>query len=95
VAQIEVHGFHFDDRNEEKMAAHGVRPEQVYQVLDDFVVVRSRKSQSAPYLVIGRDWGGACIAIPIMPTGDPVVWRPVTAWYCKQSESLALARSAR
>ena len=30
------------------------------------------------------------IAAPILPTDDPYVWRPVTAWYCKPAEAAAL-----
>jgi hypothetical protein len=40
--------------------------------------------------VIGHDNGGACIAVPVEPTHDPSVWRPITAWPCKQSERAKL-----
>jgi hypothetical protein len=62
-------------------------PERVLEVLGHpFAVKRNRKERRAPYLVIGRDDRGECIAIPIEPTHDPKVWRPVTAWYCKTAE---------
>ncbi len=82
---IEV--FVFDDINEKKFAAHGVTPEQVLQVLDnDHVILRNRRERRAAYIVIGRDDGGACIAVPVEPTYEANAWRPVTAWYCKWSE---------
>lgn len=85
-------GFVFDDENDEKLAAHGLRPLQLEQVLDNtFAVIRNRKNRRAPILIIGRDDGGACIAIPAEPY-DGDYWRPVTAWYCKGPEELALRR---
>lgn len=77
----------FDDENVEEMAAHGVRPRQVMQVLNNRPrVARNRKDRRAKYLLVGVDDGGACIAIPIQPTRDATTWRPVTAWYCKRHE---------
>jgi hypothetical protein len=88
---IQIRGFLFDEDNEEKLAAHGIRPRQVDQILDEeFLVASNRKARRAAYLVIGRDWGGMCIAVPIEPTRDPFVWRPVTAWPCKASEEARL-----
>jgi hypothetical protein len=56
-------------------------------VLDhSFRVQKNRKERRAAYLVIGRDNQNQCLAIPIEPTYDPKIWRPVTAWYCKPSE---------
>lgn len=88
-----IYAFLFDDDNEAKLAAHGIRTEQVDQLLDgEFIVARNRKNRRAAYLVIGRDWGGACIAVPIEPTHDPTLWRPVTGWRCKRSEEHHLGR---
>jgi uncharacterized DUF497 family protein len=68
--------FHIDDENREKFAAHGLTARQVGQILDGpHVVVRNRKRRRALYLVVGTDYGGACIAVPIEPTNDPLVWR--------------------
>jgi uncharacterized DUF497 family protein len=90
----QIRAFLFDAENETKFAAHGIRPEQVDQILDEaFIVARNRKQRRAAYLVIGRDWGGACIAVPTEPTNDPTVWRPVTAWPCKAAEAARLDRS--
>ena len=90
---IQIHAFLFDEENEDKLAAHGITPRQVDQLLDDeYLVVSNRKERRAAYLVIGRDWGGACIAVPIEPTRDPTIWRPVTAWPCKASEEARLDR---
>jgi Protein of unknown function (DUF1524) len=69
----------------------GLNARQVGQILDGpHVVVRNRKRRRALYLVVGTDYGGACIAVPIEPTHDPLVWRPVTAWRCKDRESALL-----
>ncbi len=79
--------FLFDVENIEEMAIHGVTPMQALQVLDNGPRVgRNRTERRATHLVIGVDNGGACIAIPVEPTHDQTLWRPVTAWYCKPHE---------
>lgn len=79
--------FSFDEENEAEMAAHGISPKQLVQVLDGLYQVRkNRRGRRAAHMVIGRDHQGQCIAIPIVPTYDRRVWRPVTAWYCKPHE---------
>lgn len=86
-----VEAFLFDDDNEEKLAAHGLSARQVFQVLEnESIILVNRKGRRAPYLMIGLDKGGSCIAIPIEPTYDPTVWRPVTAWRCKDAERAKL-----
>lgn len=82
-----IEGFYFDDENERKLWVHGLTPERVLEVLDAPIAIKhNRKDRSAPYLVIGSDYQGQCLAIPVMPTHDPRIWRPVTAWFCKPSE---------
>lgn len=86
-----ISDFLIDDENIEKFWTHGIFAEQVLQVLDDsFTVVPNRKNRRAMFLIIGRDWNGQCITIPIESTYDPVLWRPVTAWRCKVSEVVRL-----
>ena len=83
--RIEI--FLMDDENEEKMARHGISPRRCLQVLDnDHVIVRNRKARRGAYLVIGRDHGGLCIAIPVEATHNPSMWRPITAWPAKEHE---------
>jgi len=90
-----IRAFLFDDVTLEKIAYHHIHQEQLEQVLDDFVVVSNRRGRRAEYLVIGRDWGGACLAIPVEPTYETDLWRPVTAWYYKGSEGALLDRLTR
>ena len=93
-AMVQIRGFLYDDVNEAKFWVHRIRPEQVDQILDDaIVVVPNRRERRGAYLVIGRDWSGACIAVPIEPTPRRGIWRPITAWPCKESEAARLARS--
>ena len=76
---IHIYAFLYDEENDEKFAVHGIRREQVAQILDDeFRIEPNRKARRAAYLVIGRDWDGACIAVPIEPTHDPYLWRSIT-----------------
>lgn len=94
---IRIDAFLFDAVNEDKIAAHGLAVLQVSQLLDqEFVVVPNRKARRAAYLVIGRDHGGTCIAVPIEPmTYDQTLWRPITAWRCKDSERSVLDHTRR
>jgi hypothetical protein len=89
----QIFTFVIDDDNAAKFAAHGLEEERIVQVLDGHpIILANRRNRRATHLVIGTDWGGRCIAIPIEPTSDPTVWRPVTAWPCKRSEALLLRR---
>lgn len=93
MSMSDVIDFLFDDENEDEMATHGLTPRRVLQVLDNFhIVVPNRRERRAPLLIVGRDSGGACISIPIEPTRDPLIWRPVTAWPSKDSERQQLER---
>lgn len=83
--------FVIDGENTDKAWRHGVRASQLFQVLENRpAVIVNRKDRRGLYKVIGRDNGGACITIPIEPTGDPILWRPITAWYSEKWEEAQL-----
>lgn len=83
----------FDDRNVEKMWGHRVTSTQALEIVDNGPRVgRNRKERRGTYLVVGRDNSGACIAMPVEPTYEVTLWRPITAWYCKQHEWQLLSR---
>lgn len=93
VSSAVIASFVYDDENEDKLWEHGIVREQVDDVQTrPHTVRRNRRHRRAPLMVIGLDRSGQCIAIPVEPTYDPVVWRPVTAWYCKESEAVRLPR---
>ena len=86
-----IEAFLIDDENEDKMAADGLSARRVLQVLDNVhLVVRNRKRRRGLNLVIGTDSGGACIAVPVEPTHETTLWRPITAWSCKPHERTLL-----
>ena len=88
---ITVEDFRFSHRADSKMREHGIDFDQLFEIFSHrHIVRRNRKGRAAEYFVIGRDNNGRCLAVPIMPTEDPLIWRPVTAWYCKPSEAAAL-----
>lgn len=90
---MEIEAFAFDEENEEKINSHGISIRRVQQILENpYLDVPNRRNRRALRLMIGRDNGGACICVPIEPTRDPKVWRPVTAWPCKDSELQRLER---
>ena len=91
MARIEIAKFQISDTVAEKFGDHGISTDQVESVLDNrWVTTRNRAGRAAPYILLGRDGQGRCLAIPIVPTDDRLVWRPVTAWYCKPSEAAKL-----
>ncbi len=82
-----VEAFLIDDANEDKFWDHGLTVAHVAQVLDGpHRIKRNRRDRRASHLLIGRDHQGRCIAIPIEPTHERGVWRPITAWLCKKHE---------
>ena len=82
-----IEALSIDDDNEEKFWAHGLSVIHILQVLDrPHRIKRNRNERRASHLVIGQDGQGRCIAIPIEPTHEHGVWRPVTAWFCKAHE---------
>ena len=88
---ISILDFVISDRAESKMWWHGISREQVYEMLQNrLVVVENRKNRAARHVVIGRDNNGRCIAVPVLPTDRSTVWRPITAWHCKPSEAAKL-----
>lgn len=88
-----ISAFLIDEENEVKFEDHGVTAVQVLQVLHNtFAAAKNRRRRRATYLLIGTGDGGQCIAIPVEPTHEFDVWRPVTAWLCKQSEASTLNR---
>jgi hypothetical protein len=83
---LSIEGFEFDDNNIREIERHldHVRVSQVLE--NEFITVRNRKGRSATRLLVGRDNGGAYITVPISPTSDPRIWRPITAWLSKPHE---------
>ena len=96
MSSLRIEAFLVDDANEEKFAGHGLSVRQVLQVLDDVhMILRNRRRRRGLYLIIGHDNGGACIAVPVTPTHQEDLWRPVTAWPCKPNERSILERIRR
>ena len=86
--------FLFDDENEEKMAVHGLTPRRILQVLENrHIVVKNRRNRRGTILIVGTDNGGAYITVPVEPTHDRLLWRPVTAWPSKDHERAWLHRT--
>lgn len=86
-----IDGLAIDDVNEEKFAAHGITVHRVLETLqNDYITIQNRKQRRGLYLLIGTDNGGSCIAVPIERTRDTGIWRPITAWGCKDHERARL-----
>ena len=91
MASVTIRRFTIGARAEETFWSHGITRRQVEEVLQNrFVVTNNRKDRAAGHLAIDRDNNGRCLTIPIVPTDDPVIWRPITAWPCKPGEAAKL-----
>ena len=89
----EISDFLIDEDNEEIFTAHSVSARQVLQILENsHMVVPNRRGRRGLYLVVRRDNGGSCIAVPVEPAHVLDLWRPITAWRCKASELARLER---
>ena len=87
-AKPTMNSLKFDEENEDKIAAHGLRPRDLLEVIDHkFLISRNRKARRGAHLVIGRDLESRCITVQVEPTLDPTEWRPVTAWFGKAAEA--------
>jgi hypothetical protein len=96
VPELDIWALRWDVRNIEKLAQHGVDWERPDQVLDNHnIVYRNRRDRAAPYSLVGFDDSGAAITLPIRPTDEPGIWRPVTGWYAKPSELARLRQRRR
>ena len=91
-----IEEFLIDDLNETNIGSHCLSVRQIAQVLENkHIIVPNRKRRRGLYLVIGKDNGGNCIAIPVERTYDSRLWRPITAWHCKDSERTLLEKKER
>ena len=89
----DVVDFLFDDENEAKMGNHGLTARRVLQVLENrHIVVKNRRRRRGVFLIVGTDNGGAHITVPVEPTHDRLLWRPVTAWPSTDHERAWLDR---
>lgn len=89
--QITVAQLRVNDRVKDKIWGHGIALHQVRALLTNrYVITRNRQRRTASHVLIGRNDQGRCLAIPMLATEDPYIWRAVTAWYCKPSEAAKL-----
>ena len=96
MASVTIRRFTSGARAEETFWSHGITRRQVEEVLQNrFVVTITRKDRAAGHLAIGRDNNGRCLTIPVVPTDDPVIWRPITAWPCKPGEAAKLRQAMK
>jgi hypothetical protein len=91
-----IEDFLIDDLNEIKIGSHGLSVRQIIQVLENkHIIIPNRKRRRGLYLIIGMDNGGNCIAFPVERTYNSSLWRPITAWFCKDSERTLLEKKER
>lgn len=84
---IDVYDLLFDDRNLAKMALHGVSIRDALEVLDENPrLMINRSAEGARYVLIGPNYVGTIITLPIDPTTERGVWRPRTGYPSSQSE---------
>jgi hypothetical protein len=93
--QNEIKDFDLTDRAIDKASWHRISEQQIFAVLDHFWTIgRNRVGRAGSHIVYGTDNQGRCLAIPVVATDEPHIWRPITAWYYKPHEA-AILRKAR
>jgi hypothetical protein len=93
MARIEIADFDIDLDVAAHIWLHGLTDRRLYAMLDNrYVVRRNRVDRTAPFVLIGTDDQGQCWTVPIVPTDDPLIWRPIAAWRCKNHEAQWLGR---
>jgi hypothetical protein len=96
MSSTRIDTFLFDDENEYEITVHSLSVHRVIQVLDNVnIILHNRKKRRGQYLIIGRDNGGTCIAVPVERTNIVGLWRPITAWTCKKGEETILRKCER
>jgi uncharacterized DUF497 family protein len=82
-----IEAFLWDDDNEAKVAAHGLRPEDVDATLETrHAVFSNPRGRPGSAILVGRDGNGRWITIVIEPVPSTDDWRPRTAWPSKLGE---------
>ena len=77
----QVYELEIDGDNEDEMARHRVRPEEVWQVLDRHpVFFPNKKEHAATLLMVEPTDGGRMLTVPLAPTPVHGLWRPATAF---------------
>lgn len=91
MARVRILALLFTDEVKDKLRSHGLTPDQAQSILLGPVVLkRNRAGRTAPFVLLGRDEQGRCLAIPVVPSPDPIKWWAITGWYCKPSEAAIL-----
>jgi hypothetical protein len=88
---IRISELEFDDTNIQKLAVHGVAPQEVMQLLENrFTVRRNKRSRTGERQLIGETNGGRVITVILATTAVPDRWRPITGWDSTAAERRAL-----
>lgn len=78
---MEIRRLVWDDANREELTAHGVTPAEVEALAAaDAWVVDVHPANPEQVRVTGRTPAGRWLTVPLAPTEDAAVWRPVTGW---------------
>ena len=85
---IRIDGLSWDERAEDHIARHGVRPEEVEQAVEGYLSVR----RSGEYFIfIGQTHSGRHLTVVLDREGEGI-WYPVTARQSTQSERRMIRR---
>ena len=69
----------FDDGNIEELHDHGIRPQEVWQLLDDaYTMMKNKKTASGDRKLIGKTHGGRALTLILAQTPVEGLWRPIT-----------------
>lgn len=77
----------FDEGNESELAAHGIVPTEVLQMLRNGPTwARNKRRRAGVWKAIGLTDGGRAITVPISYDEDRAMVRPITGWDSTKGE---------
>jgi hypothetical protein len=92
LAEVTILRFRWDANNSAHCAARNVWDDDFEDALEsgEWSLVPNKRGMAATHLFIFRNRSGRVITAPIVETGDPGVWRAISAWDAKPSEARRL-----
>ena len=88
----DIETFLIDAAVEAALEEHGLNEARLIETLDNRLVwFPSGDEVRGDYLVVGVDRRGVHITMPIVPTHEPGLWRPLAAWPSTDEEQARYA----
>ncbi len=83
----DAEGFEWNQKNQDELWSHNIRPWEVEEVFWNHPVwARNKKGRKGDYLMVGRTNGGRKLTIPVRPHAVSRQLEPITGWESSLAE---------